>query len=553
MLVEGRTTIERAVLYARVSGDDRGKDGRNLTGQIEMGREYAQKSGYRIVAELPEDDRGASGASIDLPQLNKLLKMARQGEYDVLVVRELDRLSRNLAKQLIIEEELRKAGVRVEYVLADYDDTAEGRLQKHIRATVAEYEREKIRERMVRGKRRKVQSGHISSNIAPFGYKLVPIDNKISLEIDETEARIVKMIFDSYDNGLRVSEIISKLNKMNIPTPAERKDLPSKKKQGRCTWSRSTIHKILSNETYNGMWYWGKTQRNNGRLNPKSNWIGVEVEPLVKPEIFNRVQQLKKQNQQGRRGYRKFPYLLSGRVTCGRCGYAMSGLTNTIKGKMHSYYRCTTAKMKIREYSNCDAPNFVAPELDDFVWVWLIELIRDEEKLTAAYERMKEYQASKREPIQNALEVNDDLISQNKRKLKKLLDLYLESDELTQEMLNDRKIRIEHTLERLNEEKIELELKLGKIITEAEFESIKAMASRIAQGIEQAGFAEKQNLFRMFDVRVVVDTPKEEQHKRKNRLQIITVSCVLQPEPEQLELLSKTSNGWAWSIISARR
>ena len=47
----------RAVLYARVSSDDRGKEGRNLAGQLEMGREYAQERGYAIVAELAEDDR----------------------------------------------------------------------------------------------------------------------------------------------------------------------------------------------------------------------------------------------------------------------------------------------------------------------------------------------------------------------------------------------------------------------------------------------------------------------------------------------------------------
>jgi DNA invertase Pin-like site-specific DNA recombinase len=51
----------RAALYARVSSDDRGKDRRNYTGQLEMGREYAHKRGYAIVAELAGDDRGASG------------------------------------------------------------------------------------------------------------------------------------------------------------------------------------------------------------------------------------------------------------------------------------------------------------------------------------------------------------------------------------------------------------------------------------------------------------------------------------------------------------
>ena len=41
---------KRAVLYARVSSDDRGKDNRNLDGQIEMGRKYALDHAYAIVA-----------------------------------------------------------------------------------------------------------------------------------------------------------------------------------------------------------------------------------------------------------------------------------------------------------------------------------------------------------------------------------------------------------------------------------------------------------------------------------------------------------------------
>ena len=125
---------KRAVLYARVSGDDRGKEGRNLAGQLEMGRKYAEEHGYTVVAELPEDDRGASGAVLDLPQLNRAREMAAGSEFDVLVVREMDRLSRALAKQLFVEQELKRSGVTIEYVLGEYPDTPEGGLMKHIKA-----------------------------------------------------------------------------------------------------------------------------------------------------------------------------------------------------------------------------------------------------------------------------------------------------------------------------------------------------------------------------------------------------------------------------------
>jgi len=164
---------KRAVLYARVSGDDRGKDGRNLAGQLEMCREYAQKRDYQIMAELPEDDRGASGASFELPQLAQIREMAQARMFEILVVREIDRLSRNLAKQLIVEDELKRADVRIEYVLGEYPDTPEGNLLKHVRASVAEFERLKIIERMTRGRYLKVKSGSVLvAKHPPFGYSV---------------------------------------------------------------------------------------------------------------------------------------------------------------------------------------------------------------------------------------------------------------------------------------------------------------------------------------------------------------------------------------------
>src|SRR5690606_2829275 len=102
---------KRAVLYARTSYDDRDTDGRNLAGQLEMARQYAISKGYQVVAEVSEDDKGASGAAFELEGLTRIREMAAAGAFDVLIPRELDRLSRNLAKQLIVEEELRRAGV----------------------------------------------------------------------------------------------------------------------------------------------------------------------------------------------------------------------------------------------------------------------------------------------------------------------------------------------------------------------------------------------------------------------------------------------------------
>jgi site-specific DNA recombinase len=140
-----------------------------------MCREYAHEQGWQIVAELAEDDRRTtSGASWDLPEMKRALDLAQAGKADVMVLRDMDRFARKLAKQLVIEEQFRRAGVDVVYALEEYADTPEGRLNKHIRATIAEYEREKTRERMVRGRRLKARAGNVipHGNIL-YGYKRV--------------------------------------------------------------------------------------------------------------------------------------------------------------------------------------------------------------------------------------------------------------------------------------------------------------------------------------------------------------------------------------------
>lgn len=258
---------KRTILYGRVSKDDRDNDSRNLKGQLDTCREYAQVRGYLVVAELAEDERGASSASFDLPQLNRALEMARDGESDILVVRELDRFARGLAKQLIVEQEFKWAGVDVEYVLGEYPDTPEGNLNKNIKAVIAEYERLKITERMHRGKRLKVKAGNVSvGGRPPYGYAVKEQDGKRVLEIYEPEAQIVRLIYTWYTEGdgvngpMSLSAIARKLSEMKVPTSVDsgRRQQAARKMKGYGEWIRPTVAYMIKNETYTGVWHYGK-------------------------------------------------------------------------------------------------------------------------------------------------------------------------------------------------------------------------------------------------------------------------------------------------------
>ena len=72
----------RVILYVRVSGDDHDEVSK-LDAQMAMCREYAGKQDYTILHEYQEDEY-SSGADWDLPGLNECLRIASDGEFDVL-------------------------------------------------------------------------------------------------------------------------------------------------------------------------------------------------------------------------------------------------------------------------------------------------------------------------------------------------------------------------------------------------------------------------------------------------------------------------------------
>jgi len=500
---------KRAVSYARVSGDDRGKDSRNLTGQLEMCREYALQQGWTIIAELAEDDRGASGASFELPQLNKVREMARNKEFDILVVREIDRLSRKLAKQLVVEEELTRMGVQIIYVLADYDDSPEGRLSKHIRATIAEYEREKIMERMIRGRVLKVRAGHIMiHNVPPYGYKVfINEQGKTTLVGNEDEAQIVRIVYDWYVNGyngekITIIGIAKKLTEMGIPT---RYDTMTNgkgvKKRAWGIWSPSMVAKILKSEVYIGNWYYRKNKRS------KEEWLAIAVPPLVTEEIWHQVQKIGQRNKALARASRKHQYLLTGHIKCGLCGSRMNGHpahwhSKNARGDNY-YYRCWAndgTKVNVK----CNLSQFRLERVDAAVWQWVTEFLTNPELLK---EGMAVYQAEqevRNEGVIERLAIIDDLLADHKAQLNRILDLYLEGG-FPKELLVEKKTRLEQTIRSLDSEKVNLHDFLEKkTLTLEQYQEIEEFSRKILEGINllSCDFKARRKIIELLDIQV---------------------------------------------------
>jgi putative DNA-invertase from lambdoid prophage Rac len=137
----------RAAVYSRVSTVDQQVDNQLL----EL-RRYVDARGWGATEYV---DIGVSGAKDRRPELDRLVADAKRRRFDVLVCWRLDRLGRNLHHLILLLDELQALGVAFVSLSEGIDATTPaGRLQLHVLGAIAEFERERIRERILAGLQR---------------------------------------------------------------------------------------------------------------------------------------------------------------------------------------------------------------------------------------------------------------------------------------------------------------------------------------------------------------------------------------------------------------
>src|SRR5438128_6640072 len=142
----------KAAIYARVSTFDQEPEN-----QLQELRRYVEARGWTAAEYV---DRGVSGAKDRRPALDALLKDARRRRFDVLTCWRLDRLGRNLRHLITLLDELQAIGIAFVSINEGIDATTPaGKLQMHILGAIAEFERERIRERVMAGLQRARSQG----------------------------------------------------------------------------------------------------------------------------------------------------------------------------------------------------------------------------------------------------------------------------------------------------------------------------------------------------------------------------------------------------------
>jgi len=418
-------------IYARVSSETQAKEG-TIDSQIEALREYAKENQLTIIQEFLDD--GYSGAELSRPGLDQLRDSIQEGLFEAVLILSPDRLSRKQAHQYILMEEFSKRNIQVLFTTQKFGDSPEDQLMLQIQGALSEYERAKILDRMRRGIIHSVKNGQIMGGCAPYGYRFVCKSQsaRAHWEINLEEAQVVKTIFDLYVNkGMKGAEIAHYLGREGVLTRSMTH-----------FWQSSLIYKILENETYTGTAYMFKKRKVEPAKNPKQkkyrsrkktsqqdrpreDWIGIPVTPIIDLKLWQKAQEVRKQNAyKSRRNNIKNDYLLRGLVVCGLCGSMASGHVSN----KNTYYSCGAKRRKnITTKPHDENITKPHPYLDKNVWDGLVELLSHPNNLK---EQLGKRLEAKKRAIATTRESLPDKASNDLAKLdiqeQRLIDAYRE-------------------------------------------------------------------------------------------------------------------------------
>ena len=333
----------RAFIYCRFSSHKQQE--LSIEGQLDVCTEYAQKHNIAVVGEYI--DRARSARTENRADFRRLIRDATTGVVDCVLVWRYDRFFRNRAESALYRKQLEAAGVHLISVTEFIPEGSAGIITQGMIETVAEYFSAKLSEDTIRGINKAAEHFQVTGPPA-LGYRSGP---EKQYQIDPVGAELVKRVFEWYDSGRPMSQLVDQFNNEGHKTTRGK------------PFTTSTFSTILRNKKYIGIYEFGDVCQ------------AGAVPRIVEDELFFRVQRKMELNRHRPGAYKaEAEYLLSGKLFCGLCGSPMTGTAGTSRNKTrYYYYICNNRRVKA-----CDKKNVKLDLIEDVVLQSALDALTDE-------------------------------------------------------------------------------------------------------------------------------------------------------------------------------
>lgn len=275
-------TKKKVAAYARVSMESE-RMNHSLSTQISYYSTLIQKNPDWQYAGVFADD-GISGTSIEKrDEFKRMIAAAEKGDIDIILTKSIQRFARNTVDLLETVRRLKDIGVEVRFEKEHINSMdGDGELMLTILASFAQEESRSISENVKWGTRKRFEQGIPNGKFQIYGYRW----DGDQLVVEPEEAKIVKLIYDNFLNGLSAETTEKQLEEMGV-----------KSYKGK-HFGNTSIRQILGNITYTGNLLFQKeyvadpiskkSKINRGEL--PQYWVENTHEAIIPMEVYQAVQ-----------------------------------------------------------------------------------------------------------------------------------------------------------------------------------------------------------------------------------------------------------------------
>ena len=305
-----------------------------------------EKVGLRYI------DRALSAKTDNRPDFQQMIKDSEKRLFDIVLVWKLDRFARNRYDSAHYEYQLERNHVKLVSATEPISEGPAGIMVKSMLTGMAEYYSAELSEKVVRGMTENILKGKYNGGTIPIGYT---VDEEKFFQIDPLKAPFVVEVFQRYNDGATMKELMNWLNDSGVTTNRNQK------------FTYNSIQTLLTNRRYIG------ENRFKDIVMPDS------IPVIIEKELFDSVQdKIAKNRRAPARHKAEDDYLLTTKLFCGMCGAMMFGECGTSRNKnVHHYYKCANAKRT----KTCKKKTVRKEWLEDLVVNETMKMIRDDDSI----------------------------------------------------------------------------------------------------------------------------------------------------------------------------
>ena len=305
---------KKVAAYARVSMESERLQ-HSLSAQVSYYSSLIQQNPAWEYAGVYADDGITGTKTNDRTEFNRMIADCEAGKIDIILTKSISRFARNTVDLLNAVRHLKELGISVQFEKEHIDSLSEdGELMLTLLASFAQEEVRSLSDNVKWGTRKRFEKGIPNGRFQIYGYRW----DGDHLVVEPEEAKIVKLIYVNFLNGLSAESTEKQLEEMGV-----------KSYKGQ-HFGNTSIRQILGNITYTGNLLFQKeytvdpiskkSRKNQGEL--PQYWVENTHEAIIPMEVYQAVQEEKAR----RRELGVFANwsintsCFTSKIKCGRCG-----------------------------------------------------------------------------------------------------------------------------------------------------------------------------------------------------------------------------------------